>query len=413
MLSVKTILDDIAAGRTTPREALVASRIAIAGADAAIGAFNIVAELPDGEPQGPLAGIALGVKDIYDTADLPTAYGSPIFAGHRPAMDAALVALAREQGGWVAGKTVTTEFAFLSPAHTRNPRNVAHTPGGSSSGSAAAVAAGMVPAAFGSQTGGSVIRPAAYCGVAGYKPSFRLAPTTGMLTFSWGLDTPGFFAASVEDVALFVDRLLGRPLAIEAVDAKSLRFGLYRSRIDADMSADMRRAVERAAERAEREGAAIVEIAEPDPMAEGRDAHGALQNFEAALALRHVLNAHRDRLSPILVEALETGRRTTPEAYDAARTKAHRARKAIAKLFDDIDVLMAPSAPGAAPAGLASTGSPAFNKLWTLTGNPCVNIPGATDAAALPLGVQIIGRFGRDRQTLSVAAWLANVASSL
>lgn len=412
MLSVKAILDAISMGRMSAREALAEASAAIAQRDGAIGAFEIVAPLPGEEPIGPLAGIAIGVKDIYDTADLPTAYGSPLFAGHRPAMDAALVALAREKGGWVAGKTVTTEFAFLNPARTRNPVNPAHTPGGSSSGSAAAVAAGMVPAAFGSQTGGSVIRPAAFCGVAGYKPSFRLAPTTGMLTFSWGLDTPGFFAASVEDVALFADRLLDRPLAVESVIGSGLRLGLYRSRIDAGMSSDMARAVERAAERAESEGATIVEIAEPDALAEGREAHMTLQDFEAALSLRHVLNHHRGRLSPILAETLEKGRATTAGDYDAARTHAHRARKAVARLFDEVDALIAPSAPGAAPEGLASTGSPAFNKLWTLTGNPCVSIPGAVDAAGMPLGVQIVGRFGRDRQALSVGAWLSDVVSS-
>jgi Asp-tRNA(Asn)/Glu-tRNA(Gln) amidotransferase A subunit family amidase len=412
MQSLKAILDDIAAGHISAREALAASRQAILDNDADIGAFECVADLPETQPEGPLAGIAVGVKDVFDTADLPTAYGSPIFAGHRPSTDAALVALARERGGWIAGKTVTTEFAFLNPARTKNPRNRAHTPGGSSSGSAAAVAAGMVPAAFGTQTGGSVIRPAAFCGVAGYKPSFRLAPAVGLLTFSWSLDTPGFFAARVEDVALFADRLLGRPLAAEPVHPKSLRIGLYRASIDAEMSPSMRAAVERTAEIAEHEGATVIEIAEPPALAEGRDAHATVQNFEAAHALRHIWNNHRSRLSPMLAATLASGREISPETYDAARGKARAARQAVGDLFSRVDVLLAPSAPGAAPAGLASTGSPLFNKVWTLAGNPCVNLAGHADSQGLPLGVQIIGRFGRDRIALSAAAWLEHAIAA-
>jgi Asp-tRNA(Asn)/Glu-tRNA(Gln) amidotransferase A subunit family amidase len=211
--SVSKILDDIAEGRDGVAAALARCRAVIGERDGDIRAFEAVAS---GDyhvaTQGPLAGIAVGVKDIFDTYDMPTRYGSPIYDGFQPRADAPIVAMARARGAHVIGKTVTTEFAFLQPAKTVNPHDAAHTPGGSSSGSAAAVAAGMIPAAIGTQTGGSVIRPAAFCGVAGYKPSFRLFPTGGMKTFAWTLDTAGFFAASARDVALFCALLSGRDL---------------------------------------------------------------------------------------------------------------------------------------------------------------------------------------------------------
>ena len=361
---------------------------------------------------GPLAGIAVGVKDIFDTHDMPTEFGSPIYAGNRPASDAAMVAMMRAKGAIVAGKTVTTEFAFRDPAGTRNPRNLAHSPGGSSSGSAAAVAAGMVPAAVGTQTGGSVIRPAAYCGVAGYKPSFRLVPMVGVKPFSWSLDTAGFFAASVADAAEFAARLTGRPLAVEAVDPCALRIGLCRTSVWKKASADMRAAVELAAGRAAKAGATVVEIDEPEALAAAREAHLALQNFEAAMALAFEYEHHGKRLSKALRKALKQGLETTPEAYDETRRIARRARRETGALFETVDVLLTPSATGAAPKGLSSTGSPLFNKLWTLTGNPCVNMPGVTDAAGLPLGVQVLARFGRDRTALSAASWLEALLAS-
>lgn len=411
MQSVLSILNAIERGETTPQEVVARSFEAIAATDAEIGAFRSVADRDAAlaiaaKATGPLAGIAVGVKDIFDTHDMPTEFGSAIYAGNRPASDAALVAMMRAKGAVLAGKTVTTEFAFLQPAGTRNPRNLAHTPGGSSSGSAAAVAAGMVPVAVGTQTGGSVIRPAAYCGVAGYKPSFRLVPMVGVKTFAWSLDTAGFFAAGVADAAAFVARLTGRALTVETIDPKALRVGVYRTSVWNEASADMQAAVELAAECAAKAGATVVEVDEPAALTAARDAHLALQNFEAALALAFEYENHRDRLSDVLRENLEQGRATTPEAYDETRRIARRARHETGSLFETVDVLLTPSATGAAPLGLSSTGSPVFNKLWTLTGNPCVNVPGISDAAGLPLGVQVLARFGRDRMALSAASWL-------
>jgi len=413
MLSVISIQETIASGRTTPRAAIEASLDAIAAGDADLDAFAALADraalLQVAETTtGPLAGIAVGVKDIFDTGDLPTTYGSPVYAGYQPRTDAALVAMIRRSGAAVVGKTVSTEFAFLNPARTKNPHNHAHTPGGSSAGSAAAVATGMIPAATGTQTGGSIIRPAAYCGVSGYKPSFRLVPTVGAKTFAWSLDTAGFFAASAADVARFASCVTGRPLDTQPIETP-LRIGVYLSGVWSEANADMQAAVLRVAALASDAGAEIVDIDEPEALAAGRDNHGTVQNYEAGLAMADDLLRHGGAMSDILRTTLEAGQAITPDAYDAARAIARRARKTATALFDGLDVLLTPSATGAAPAGLGSTGSPIFNKLWTLTGNPCVNVVGLTDASGLPLGLQIVGRFGADRAALSAADWLEGV----
>lgn len=407
MQSVSKILAEIAEGKASAEDAVARCHAEIAERDGDIHAFKALAA-PNAHvaAQGPLSGIAIGVKDIFDTHDLPTGYGSAIYDGFRPRADAPIVAMARARGAHVIGKTVTTEFAFLQPARTVNPHDPAHSPGGSSSGSAAAVAAGMIPAAIGTQTGGSVIRPASFCGVAGYKPSFRLFPTGGMKTFAWTLDTTGFFAAGVADVALLATLLGGRDLAADPLPAPP-RVGLYRSAIDGEASVEMREAVEKAASIAEQAGATLVEIAEPDEIRRGREVHGVVQGYEAAISLAHELAFHGDGLSEELRGVLEEGRTFPPEAYDDARRIARHARKAATALFADVDVLLAPPAPGPGPLrSLGTTGSALFNKVWTLTGNPCVNVPGLADEAGMPLGVQIIGRFGRDKQTLQAADWL-------
>ncbi|WP_161784941.1 amidase, partial [Hoeflea sp. BAL378] len=229
MMSLAALIKARDAGKAGPELMVALSRDAIARKDASIKAFAHVAAEPAISTQGPLAGVALGVKDIFDTFDQPTCYGSPAYEGYRPRVDAAIVSLARRLGATIIGKTVTTEFAFLDPAATVNPHNPAHTPGGSSSGSAAAVAAGMIPAATGTQTGGSVIRPASYCGIAGYKPSYRMLPATGMKHFAPSLDTVGLFAAGVADVALLAALLTGRDLVArpddDPVDPSKIRVG--------------------------------------------------------------------------------------------------------------------------------------------------------------------------------------------
>jgi Asp-tRNA(Asn)/Glu-tRNA(Gln) amidotransferase A subunit family amidase len=413
MLSALDLARRIEAGELTPRAVVELCAEAIAKHETEVGAFTVLdldaarraAEAP-GLVQKPLRGLPVGVKDIFDTVDFPTEHGSPIYAGHRPKADAALVALIRRAGGIVPGKTVTTEFASFQPAGTRNPHNLAHTPGGSSSGSAAAVAAGMLPIAIGSQTGGSVIRPAAYCGTAGYKPSFRLFPTVGMKCFAWSLDTAGLFAASVADVAFAAAAITARDLRVDREPPPPPRIALVRTPQWAEASAEMQAAVEHAARIAEAAGARIKDVDLPPIFADAFAAHATVQDCEAARALAGEFDRYRERFGPMLREQLDQAAAITPEAYDEARRTARRARRTFAELMADFDVILTPSAPGAAPHGLASTGKATFNRLWTLLGPPCVNVAGIADSAGLPLGVQVVGRFARDGIALRGALFL-------
>jgi Asp-tRNA(Asn)/Glu-tRNA(Gln) amidotransferase A subunit family amidase len=413
MLSALDLARQIEAGALTPRAVIEMCAEAIAAREAEIGAF-VVLDL-DGARRAaakpalastPLRGLAVGIKDIFDTADLPTQYGSPIYAGYRPRADAAAVAMVRRAGGIVIGKTVTTEFASLQPAATRNPHNLAHTPGGSSSGSAAGIAAGMFPIALGTQTGGSIIRPAAFCGVAGFKPSYRLLPTPGIKCFSWHLDTAGLFAAGVADAAFAAAAITGRDLRVDRIDPAAPRIAFVRTPVWPEATAAMHRAVETAVKAAEIAGAEIAEVTLPPILDEAYRAHGTIQDYEAVRALAFEYDNDRDRLGPILRAQLDRGAAISADAYDAARRTTKRARQALADMMSGHDVILTPSAPGPAPHGLASTGSPAFNRLWTLMGTPCVNAPGLTDDDGLPLGVQIVGRFGRDRAALESALFL-------
>ena len=419
MLSALELARRIEAGALSPRAVVELCAEAVATHESEIGAFaalELDAARRRVEQQQlallPLRGLPVGIKDIFDTADLPTAYGSAIYAGHRPKADAAMVMLIRRAGGLVLGKTVTTEFASLEPAGTRNPRNPAHTPGGSSSGSAAAVAAGMLPLALGSQTGGSVIRPAAFCGVAGFKPSYRLLPTVGMKCFSWSLDTVGLFGASVPDVAFAAATMSGRDLRVDGRPPQAAPVvALVRTPFWQDASAAMQKAVERAARAAERSGARVKDMELPPIFADAVRAHRIVQGYEAIRALAFEYDFHRDRMGPLLRAQLDDAATIDANTYDNARRITRRARRALIDLLPDGEVMLTPSAPGAAPKGLGSTGEPTFNRLWTLLGTPCVNVPGLSDADGLPLGVQVVARFGRDRFALSAAAWLESAVA--
>jgi len=410
MMSLAALVKARDAGKADPELMVALCRDAIARKDDRINAFAHTAENPTIKANGPLAGVAIGIKDIIDTFDQPTSYGSPAYENYQPRVDAATVDLARRRGATVIGKTATTEFAYFKPAQTVNPHNHAHTPGGSSSGSAAAVAAGMIPAAIGTQTGGSVLRPAAFCGVAGYKPSFRLLPTTGMKHFAPSLDTVGLFAAGVEDVAMLSALLTGRDLAVPAgeqpVDPAGVRVGLYRCAQLEDADPAMRDALARAADLAANAGFDVGEIGEPEALAHARGAHSTIQDYEAGLACGPDLARHRDQLSPVLIQTIERGQAITPSDYDAARRQVKRGRGATRALFNEVDILLTPSAPGAAPLGLGTTGDPRFNKLWTLMGTPAISIPGFRDDAGMPLGIQAVARFGQDKLLLCVAAML-------
>jgi Asp-tRNA(Asn)/Glu-tRNA(Gln) amidotransferase A subunit family amidase len=415
MLSALDLARRIEAGELSPADVIDLCARAIAARESEVEAFvtldlerarRVAHDAAGRLRAGPLRGLPVGMKDIFDTVDFPTEYGSPIYAGHRPASDAALVAMVARAGGLVLGKTVTTEFAHMYPGKTRNPADPAHTPGGSSSGSAAAVAAGMVPVATGSQTGGSIVRPAAFCGIAGYKPSYKLFPTVGMKCFSWSLDTAGLFAATVADVAFAAAAISGRDLRVDRGPAAAPRLALVRTHIWAEASASMQAAVESAAQAAERAGARVVDVVLPPVLEDAFRLHPTIQTYEAWAALGSEYERHRDRLSARMRELLDPAAAITAETYDAARRTAKRARQALADLMSGADAILTPSAPGAAPRGLGSTGLAIFNRLWTLMGTPCVNVPGFKDDSGLPLGVQIVGRFGRDRAALEAARFL-------
>jgi len=414
MLSALDLARRIDAGELTPAKVVDLCAAAIAACEPEVGAF-VTLDIEGARRRAqaesailsasPLRGLAVGIKDIFDTADFPTEYGSPIYRGHRPAADAAVVAMTRRAGGLVLGKTVTTAFAHMAPAATRNPVNPEHTPGGSSSGSAAAVAAGMVPVALGTQTGGSVIRPAAFCGVAGFKPSYKLIPTIGVKCFSWHLDTVGLFAASVPDLAFAAAAITQRDLRVDRHAAGAPRIGVVRF-LWAEASAAMQNAVESAAAAAGRAGAHITDVALPPIVEEAWRIHPTIQDYEAWRALAFEYDHHRDAIPAVTRELLDAATAITADDYDAARRTTRLARRALADLMRDHDVLLTPSAPGAAPRGLGSTGAATFNRLWTLMGTPTVNVPGLVDRDGLPLGVQVIGRFGRDQAALAAAAFV-------
>lgn len=407
MLSILDLLRRIDSGVLTPDAAIRLSRDAITARDEAIHAFVTVDYAAPLATGGPLKGIAIGIKDVIDTADLPTEYGSPIYAGWRPKADATVVSLARRAGATVIGKTATTPFAYLDPVETRNPVNLDHTPGGSSSGSAAAVAAGMVPLTVGTQTGGSVIRPASYCGIAAIKPSYRVLPTVGVKTYSWSLDTPGLFAASVADVGFALAALTGRnEVRVEGASPPAPRIGVVVQDFAEAPEPASAAALDAAARAAERAGATLRTIELPALCGEAFRIHQPLQDFEARHALAWEYDHHRSVLPPLLRGALEEAQGISVQDYDAARRTAHRARGTLGEVFDEVDVLLTFSAPGPAPKGLASTGNARFNRLWTLMGNPCVNVPGFRDETGLPVGVQVVAAFGRDEKALWAAKFL-------
>lgn len=403
MISLVETLRQIADGRLTPQAAIDRSLSAIAANDGTLRAF--VRFDPNAKAgTGPLAGIAVGVKDIFDTADFPTEMGSAIYTGWRPKADAPLVAELKRLGATAVGKTVTTAFASMDPAETRNPRNPAHTPGGSSSGSAAAVAAGFVPLSLGTQTGGSVIRPASYCGVAAIKPSYRLLPIVGVKCFAWSLDTIGLFAAGVGDVAQALALLTGRPEF--TAEGGTPRVGVITQDFAGPPEPEGARALEAAIAALERAGATVSEVTAPPEFGAMWNAHPTLQAYEAARALSWELTTYSHLLPPKVKAELEQGRLITAQLYNDSQAKAQAARAAAAGLFGQADVLISLSAPGPAPLSLATTGDPRFNRIWTDLGTPAVNVPVYLAPGNLPVGVQVIARYGQDGKALAAARFL-------
>jgi len=384
----------------------------------AVRALETAREFDRVDWRGALHGLPVAVKDNIDTADFPSEYGSAIYIGHVPAADAACVAALRSAGGWVFGKTVTAELANFTPGATRNPRGLDHTPGGSSSGSAAAVAAHMAPFALGTQTAGSVIRPASFCGVVGFVPTRGAVPRAGVKAVADTLDVVGGFARSVEDVALLAAVLALQPAWQHApARAAAPSVAWTATPWAAQLAPSMRAALERVARLLAARGARVRELAWPYD-AEGDDAdftalaeaQRIVQTYETARGLGAEAQYRREGLSARLAGLIEEGRAIAAPAYIEALALQRACAAQIDTLLGSDDVLLTPSAPGEAPAGLGSTGDPLFNRPWHALGGPQINVPLPTSLAhgeaGLPLGLQLVGRPGDDARVLAAAAWV-------
>ena len=373
-----------------------------------------------GEGVGPLNGVPVGVKDIIDTGDMPTENGTVLHQGRTPREDARVVAMLRDAGAVILGKTVTTECAYFSPGKTRNPWNPEHTPGGSSSGSAAAVAASTVPVALGSQTNGSVIRPAAFCGVYGFKPTHGFISRAGILKLSSALDHVGLFSRSLEDLALLLEVLVGHDEADPDTRPRArlpfsdvLReeppippvLGFVKTPFWDRVTPEAKEAF---GELVETLGDRVEEVTLVPWAAEAWDWHKLIMEADMASNLEREWTQGRDKLSPQLRSLMERGREAKAIDYQRALRGAARMTESLEELFlERYDAIITPAAAGSAPKGLGSTGDPAFCTLWTLCGMPAVTLPLMQDAAGLPIGVQLVGRRNFDARLLRTARWLA------
>ena len=361
------------------------------------------------KPMGPLHGVPIGVKDVFETGDMPTEYGSPIYRGHQPARDADCVAQARAAGAVVMGKTVSTEFAYIQPAPTRNPLNTAHTPGGSSSGSTAAVADHMVPLALGTQTGGSTIRPAAYCGNFGFKPTYNRISVAGIKPLAVSFDTVGMFGRSVDDLALLDSALTGAP-AIRPGDRRrrSLRIGYCETPFWNEAEDSARRALSDAAEALMGAGVRIEEVTLPEEIRELSNGHPELAMYETAFTFRHEFAEHREELSSIMRASIERGLALAANDMQRVRRVQTLCSVAVDRLVSPLDALLTPTAHGEPEVGDA-VGDNAFNRIWTAMHMPCLTIPSSTGPNGMPVGVQLVGRAGHDRALLGVARRVAEI----
>ena len=383
-------------------EALIAScRERIAQREPEVKAWTHLTTAAPSAPHGPLFGVPVGVKDIFDTYDMPTTYGSPIYAGYRPRIDAAAVALTRRAGGTIIGKTVTAEFATFVPRDTRNPLDLSRTPGGSSSGSAAAVADFMVPLSFGTQTAGSLIRPASYCGIVGYKPTYNAIARSGVKPGADSLDTIGVYGRSVEDVAFFAATLTSRWDLETTTDRP--RIGMCRTNEWQHVEPAMRQAFEDA-----RRVLDAPELELPARFKGLRESHTAILWYEIARSLADEFMRFPEKMDPTLRQRCADGFALDPHDYLRAQQHGAACRAHFSEALGDCDVLLAPASTGEAPKGLASTGDVAMNVVWTLLHVPCVAVPAAKGPGGMPLGLQVIGRIGDDARTLACARWIAD-----
>ena len=373
-----------------------------------------------GGPVGPLHGIPVGIKDIFDTQAWPTENGTVINSGRQPFEDCRVVSLLEEAGAVIMGKTVTTELAVFGPGKTKNPHNPKHTPGGSSSGSTAAVASFMVPLAVGTQTNGSVIRPASFCGVVGFKPTHGLIPRTGVLPLSRALDTVGVFARSVEDAALIAELLIAydpgdldtraRARAALSEIAKeepplSPILGFAKTAVWDHADKETQDAFD---EFAEFLGEDCDELDLPEPFEHAVEWHGKIMNADLAKNLAGYYENGKDKMADVLKGMIEDGQKVTAVDYNNAVEWAEKLNDGLDGVFDRYDAIITPATTGEAPAGLDTTGNPIFNSLWTFCGTPAITLPLMQGANGLPLGVQVVGRRGDDARLLRTARWLAN-----
>ena len=405
----------IAGGHTTS-EALVRDCLArIDAREASVRAWTFLdpghalreARERDRSPaRGPLHGVPIGVKDIIDTADMPTQMGSPIYEGFRPPGDAACVALVRAAGAVILGKTVTAEFAGMTPGATRNPHDPSRTPGGSSSGSGAAVADFMVPAAFGTQTGGSVLRPASFCGIVGYKPTFGRFNRAGIKMAAESLDTIGLLARTIDDIELLDCVLTGRPVPPSHEHDLPPRIGVCRTPLWQTAQAETIEAIADSAARLAAAGAHVREIALPEEFADLTRARELINDYERARAMGYEWHNHRDLISERLRRCIQQGWETPYGEYVAALELAARCRAQLDAVFGTVDSLLGPCVPGEAPRGIELTGSPRFQELWTLLHVPTITLPTHSGPSGLPVGIQVVApRFGDDR-LFEAARWI-------
>jgi amidase len=402
----------MAQGRLTSETLVEACLARVAERESVTGAFEHLdpAKLREAaraadraQRKSALHGVPVAVKDVIETADQPTTYGSVIFAGHYPKQDAACVARLRALGAIPFGKTVTTEFANFHPGKTTNPHNPAHTPGGSSSGSAAAVADLMVPLAFGTQTAGSVLRPAAYCGIVGFKGTYGWFPTDGICPLAKEYDTLGLFARSVADIKLF-RRAMAGDNPIEPAAPAAPRLALVRTRMWGEAEKAAQAMLEAVARRLAAAGAVVRELTLPFDDGELTKTHDVLMAVGCAEAHGALYERERDRLKYTRV-LIENGRATKPEVISAGRAAFVAARAAMKDVFAGCDAILTLASPGEAPKGLAFTGPPIFNRVWTGLYVPCIALPYGRGDNNLPLGLQLVGAHGEDAKLLALAAW--------
>lgn len=412
----------IRAGRTTPSAVMAAHLERIAAREADVGAFIHLdanramerAKAADRQkPKGLLHGVPFAIKDIIDTDDMPTGWGRDLFTDRRPDRNASCVQALLDAGAIPLGKTVTTEFAYFRPGKTANPHNLRHTPGGSSSGSAAAVADHMAPLAFGSQTAASLVRPAAYCGVCAFKPTTGAFDLAGVMPLAPSLDTLGLLARDPEDFVLARAILTGSALPDPPDFSDTMpRVGLMRGPHWREGSMEMRDVVGRAMRALSDHGAETGEIAHPPLFARLTETQKIVMGFEAARVHAETFTSHGDGISEQFAQLIQSGRQVTEAQYHAALTVRDQANAMVDVMFTECDALLVPSAPGEAPEGLGATGDPLFSRMWNLLQLPCVALPFGIGPRGLPLGIQLIGRKNEDGKLLAVAKWVHGIFSA-